>query len=243
MREFITEWGRAWWQHVIHGKDFPHISPVTLKRNRAAFRAAVHCYPAHNFPHPGIGREITPQQAQANLDWFLASLPERLATIDRFLAEFGLPAIPSGSTLEEVDHWIARLIHWTNDFWPDKPFRPEHDTDDDVWLYAKREGDEAIFSIALDLGTRFGEVAKSMEPRWHWGLNMERSDLDMPTARRVVMTTSPLVSKRQRPYENWEITVLARYLYPNTISYQIPPSLHAWTNHLRQACTGFVIDL
>jgi len=175
---------------VIHGKDFPHISPVTLKRNRADFRAAVHRYPAHNFPNPGYARQITPQQAQANLDWFLASLPERLAAIDWFLAEFGVPAAPAGATLSELDSWIARVIDWTNDYWPDKPFRPEHGTDD-VWLHAKRVGDEAIFSIALDLGTRFGEVVKSMEPRWRWGLNMDRSDLrdEMGSARRVVMTT------------------------------------------------------
>jgi len=239
MRDFITEWGKACFERFWNGKEFPHISPVKLKRNRQAFRAAVHRYPVHAPPHPGLGHQITDQQAQANLDWFRASVPQRLAAMDSFLAEFGVPAAPCGATWEEVEIWIARVIAWTHDYWPDKPFRPEHG-DEDVWQHAPRVGDEAIFSIALDLGTRFGEVAISMEPRWRWGLNMDRSDLRdmMLSSRRVVMTTAPLGPKGLRPFKDWEKSVVGCYLSPNAIFYRIGPPHHHWASHLDDACMG-----
>jgi len=69
---------------------------LSIYKSRAAFRAAVQRYPDHTPPYPGIGRQITPKQAQVNLDWFLSSLPQRLERLDALLAEFGVPTAPVG---------------------------------------------------------------------------------------------------------------------------------------------------
>ena len=57
---------------------------------QAVFRQALAHYPAHVPPHRGWGRQLTPEQAQQNLDWFRQTLPERLDTLRALTAETGL---------------------------------------------------------------------------------------------------------------------------------------------------------
>ncbi len=210
---------------------------------RAAFRAALHRYPAHAPPHPGHARDLTPEQAQANLNWFLASLPERLQVLDGLLTEFGVPTRPAADTPEGRQAWVGQLIDWTRRCWPAQPYRPEH-LDKDVWLKVARIGDDAIFSVTLDLATLMGEVIKSACPAWRWGLDMASANMGgqpMLTARRVVMTTAPLGSKGIRVIRDWEAAIVAHYWHQDPLERGGPLTSHPLFSRFMDACSGRVV--
>ena len=210
---------------------------------RAAFRAALHRYPAHAPPHPGHARDLTPEQAQANLEWFLAALPERLQVLDRLLTEFGVPTRPAADTPEGRQAWVGHLIDWTRRCWPAQPYRPEH-LDKDVWLKVARIGDDAIFSVTLDLATLMGEVIKSACPAWRWGLDMASANMGgqpMLTARRVVMTTAPLGSKGIRVIRDWEAAIVAHYWHQDPLERGGPLTSHPLFSRVMDACSGRVV--
>jgi len=209
---------------------------LSIYRSRAAFRAAVRKYPEHTPPYPGSGREITPEQAQANLDWFLASMPERLHHLDALLTQFGIPTAPAGD-----------LIAWTYQCWPEQPFQPEHQK-----YHArhtlKRVGDAAIFSIILDLATKIGEIIIRIEPRWHWGLDMDKFSLraQLLTSRRILLTTAPLGNTGIREMNDWEGAVTAHYKDTKRFftNKDIPKNFtwDSWLNGFYNACSGDSID-
>ena len=217
---------------------------AALAESRATFRAAVHRYPAYAPPHPGYARELTPQQAQVNLDWFLATLPRRLQTLNALLAEFGVPTRPAADTPQDRQAWVGQLMDWTRRCWPAEPYRPEH-LKEEHWLHAPRVGDDAIFSITLDLATLFGEICIAVYPAWRWGLDMARGNMGsqpMITARRVVLTTAPLGAKNIREIEDCEAMVVGRYQRPNQFDYSSGPLPNdRGVRHLEDACSGRVI--
>ena len=210
---------------------------------RAAIRAALHRYPAHAPPHPGHARDLTPEQAQANLNWVLATLPERLQVLDGLLTEFGVPTRPAADTPEGRQAWVGQLIDWTRRCWPAQPYRPEH-LDKDVWLKVARIGDDAIFSVTLDLATLMGEVIKSACPAWRWGLDMASANMGgqpMLTARRVVMTTAPLGSKGIRVIRDWEAAIVAHYWHLDPLERGGPLTSHPLFSRFMDACSGRVV--
>ena len=206
---------------------------------RTAFRQALQRYPAHAAPNAGYARELTPEQAQGNLDWFLASLPERLQALEGLLAAFGVPAQPVAITSEARQVWIGQLIDWTRRCWPAQPYRPEHLATDD-WLRLPRTGDDAIFSVTLDLATRMGEVVRAACPDWRWGLDMSAASLRGPmlTSRRVVLTTAPLGPQGVRLVRDWEAEVVARYKRAGSIDYAAALPFDPWWINFEDACTG-----
>jgi len=240
------EYFKAWARCLLMGAPIPW-GLFSIYKSRAAFRAAVQRYPDHAPPYPGIGRQITPEQAQANLDWFLSSLPQRLERLDILLTEFGVPTTPAGDTLHDVETWICHVVAWIYRCWPEHVFLPEHEKVE-ARQKLQRVGDSAIFSITLDLATKIGEIAILMEPRWRWGLDMDKLSLQrgMSTARRIVLTTAPLGRRGVRVCTDWEGLVVARYrkerrLYsskdiPKDFNYEILVS------HLHVDCTGRDID-
>jgi len=52
-----------------------------------------------------------------------------------------------------------------------------------------------------------------MEPRWRWGLDMDRLSLrrEMITARRIVLTTAPLGMRGIRLHTDWECLLFSCY--------------------------------
>lgn len=213
--------------------------PAPTDDGQAAFRASVQRYPAHVAPHRGYARELTPEQAQANLDWFLASMLDRLQVLDALLAEFGVPAQPAADTPEARQAWIGQLIDWTRRCWPPKPYRPEHLATDE-WLRLPRTGEDGIFSVMLDLATRMGEVVRAACPSWRWGLDMTAASQRGPmlTSRRVVLTTAPLGPQGIRLIRDWEAEVVARYKRLGSIDYAAPVPFDPWWLNFEDACTG-----
>jgi len=240
------EYCKAWARCLLMDAPIPW-GLLSIYKSRAAFRAAVQRYPEHAPPHSGFGRQITAEQAQTNLDWFLASLPERLKRLDALLTEFGVPTAPVGNTLHDVEIWISHVLAWTYRCWPEQPFRPEHKKIE-ARHKLQRVGDSAIFSITLDLATKIGEIAIQMEPRWRWGLDMEKQSLQrgMITARRIVLITAPLGKRGMRMHTDWEGLVVSRYREERILySYKdIPKDFRheGLVRNLHVDCTGHYID-
>jgi len=209
MLDYLKEWWTYW-----RAKDASLWSPAVLKKSRAAFYAAVQRYPNHAPPYPGYGRHITPEQAQANLDWFLSSMSKRLAALQQLLAEFAIPAQPENYTPKAVKAWLTPVIIWSHRCWPTQVFHKNH-TEKNAWLLLPRTGDAAIFSIILDLATQLGEIRISMYPdqQWHWDVDNNASSFHhhMVTSRRVILTTAALARQGIPGFIDWERQVMPYY--------------------------------
>ena len=225
----------------LGGSPAPAVDP--LDASRARFRAALHRYPVHVAPNRGFAQELSPEQAQANLDWFIASLPTRLGALRALLADFELylPA-PEGLSLPEAEALMAELIAWTQRCWPATPYWPEH-LQDSYWLHCDRLVDDAIFSVALDLGSYFGQIAIAAQPAWRWGLDLSAASLRGPmlSARRVLLSTAPLGKQQVREQLDWEALVVQRYREPQHFLFKGQLADDAWMTQLRDACTGRLI--
>ena len=213
-----------------------------LEARRARFRVALHSYPVHMAPNRGFAQELTPEQAQANLDWYLASLPTRLSALRALLADFelDLPA-PEGLSLSQSQALMAQLIAWTQSCWPAAPYSPEH-LQDSYWLHCNRLVDDAIFSVTLDVASYIGQIAIAAQPAWRWGLDMSAASLRGPmlTSRRVLLTTAPLGQQRVRNALDWEALVVQRYREPQHFLFKGPLESDAWMSQLHDACTDRV---
>ena len=234
----------AWLKkHFTH----PPAAPAPAPDRKVAFRQALAHYPAHVPPHRGWGKQLTPEQAQQNLDWFRQTLPERLATLRALTAETGLTLSQAPvQSLDEAKDLVARLIDWTRICWPDEPYRPEHLHDDDYWARSDRTGDDAIFSVVLDVATLLGETIRAGRSEWRWGLDMARAGRGpqpMFSARRVVLFTPPLGEQRAPCMMDMEALVLERYRRPKDFRFNQTLEYDPWMEYVRDGYTGRVIDL
>lgn len=204
---------------------------------RQAFRQALAEYPAHMPPHRGLGRQIALEQAQQNLDWFMQTLPQRLAALRALAAATGLALgeEPPRSWDEAAD-LLARLIDWTRACWPDAPYRPEH-RQDEYWAASDRTGDDAIFSVALDVATLLGQTVRAGCSAWRWGLDLSRDSLrhDMFSSRRVVLMPPP---GARAGLLDMEAVVRARYLNPQASWFRGPPPHDLWWEYVHDGYTG-----
>lgn len=213
---------------------------------RAQFKQALAAYPSHVPPHRGLGRQITPEQAQQNLDWFQQTIPGRLAALRALSANTGLALGDAPvRSLDEAKSLVARLIDWTRACWPDAPYRVEHKSYEH-WAMSGRSGDDAIFSVVLDVATLLGQTIMAGRQDWRWGLDMARSSLGhqpMLSARRVVLLSPLLGSQPVSTHMDLEILVLDRYLKPHDLDFTGPPERDAWMQYVCDGYTGQSIDL
>lgn len=216
--------------------------------HQVIFSQALAAYPTHAPPHKGYGHQLTPDQAQQNLDWFRDSLPQRLTSLRALLAGTGLLLRDedlSPDTLDAALDLVRRLIDWTRACWPGAPYQPRHLSEAD-WLASDRQGDDAIFSVVLDVATLMGQWVMAGRPEWRWGLDMSRASLGhqpMLTARRVVLTTPLLGTQRVPCMMDMEVLVLERYLKPRDLHFNGALADDPWMEYVRDGYTGRVIDM
>lgn len=213
--------------------------------SRAAFRQALLSYPAHVPPHRGFAKALSLEQADLNLQWFTDSLHSRISALQSFLLTQGIDLHDVDATsLSSKQAALTQIIAWVRDCWPQEILRPEH-KQYDYWLDCDRQGDDAIYSLALDLGTLFGQWAIASRPEWHWGLDLTGASLQDPMlqARRVVLTTLPL-GPQSVPYQiDMEAVSVTRYMAPSLGQYLGELDQDDWMLFMHDCHTGRVIDL
>ncbi|MDR7270954.1 hypothetical protein J2X20_003612 [Pelomonas saccharophila] len=191
-------------------------------------------YPAWELPHAGAGRALSEAQAQANWSWFQATLDERQRRLrDWLLAHQG----PDPQALHGTAYAKA-LNTWAKAHWPQLPAfsrLPRHKP----WPDCPRSGAFIVNSLLGDLGASLGEAIRHANPDWHWGLNLDATDLadDMATARRVV-----LLARLKHPTPQTDQAVLdpeallfAAHRFPDSVDFV---HLDPWTTTVADAIAG-----
>lgn len=141
-------------------------------------------YPPSPRPHPGHGAVLSPAQAQANLDAFLAHLPARQQALRHWLQAHGGPdpqALPGAAYAAALQAWAR--AHWHR--LPAFDTLPAHAP----WPACPCDGAFVVNSLLADLAASLGEAIRRANPAWRWALNLDPIDLadDMASARRVVL--------------------------------------------------------
>ena len=109
-----------------------------------------------------------------------------------------------------------------------------------------RTGDDAIFSVVLDVATLLGETIRAGRSEWRWGLDMARASRGpqpMFSALRVVLFTPPLGEQRAPCMMYMEALVLERYRRPKDFRFNQTLEYDPWMEYVRDGYTGRVIDL
>lgn len=141
-------------------------------------------YPPFELPHPGSGAALSESQAQRNWAYFQATRIERQRLLrDWLLAHDG----PDPQVLQGTDYAKA-LKAWAQANWARLPAfarLPEHTP----WPDCPRSGPFIVYSLLGDLAASLGDAIIRANGHWHWGLNLDATDLadDMATSRRVVL--------------------------------------------------------
>lgn len=191
-------------------------------------------YPAWALPHAGSGRALSDSQARANLDWFLATLDARQRQLrDWLLAHEG----PDPQVLHGTAYAKA-LNTWAKAHWPQLPAfsrLPRHKP----WPDCPRDGAFIVYSLLGDLGASLGEAIRHANPDWHWGLNLDATDLadDMHTARRVVLLAQlkhPTPETREAVLDP-EALLFGAHRFPDSVDFV---HLDTWTRLVADAISG-----
>lgn len=172
-------------------------------------------YPAFVAPHPGPGRALSDAQAQANLAHFQAALPQRLQGIQALLqTEAQIDTTPAlDDPTRHATALTDALQRWATARWPALPPHPR--PPESHWLHSRRDGDDIVFSLLLDLAILLGEVIRRGNPAWHWGLDLDPQNIadDMASARRVVLLADPVSTLTQPFVLDVEHVLVHRFLH------------------------------
>lgn len=161
--------------------------PKEDRGSSAALARRLQGYPAWALPYPGVPER--PEEQQANLQYWLQHRDERLAALQAFFAE-DLPGGVLAAGLQAGGDWRAAssALHlWMNahvEALPRGKF-----TSRNGWMHSKRAGDEAVYSLLLDIGLYLGELIIRHRPGYQWTIDADpiRASQDLPTLGRVVL--------------------------------------------------------
>lgn len=191
-------------------------------------------YPAFPLPHPGFGRALSLADAQQNLAAFTASLDTRQRALRQWLLAHDGPdadALPGAAYATALKAWAR--AHWQHL----TPFArlPAHAP----WPDCPRDGTLIVYSLLGDLAASLGEAIRRANPDWHWGLNLDTTDLadGMATSRRVVLLADlaePTPETREAVLD-LEALVFGAYRFPQSVDFV---HLDTWTGSVRDAIDG-----
>lgn len=203
-------------------------------------------YPPYEAPHAGHGRQLSLAQARENLAYFESVKDHRLACIAALLRSAANidpePALHSprehGAALTDaLDRWAAAQ-------WPTLP-APQLPRLS-AWLESSRRGPDIVYSMLLDLAILLGEVVRTGNADWSWGLDLDTSRLQagLETARRTVLSADPVGAATQPFLIDVESIVVGRYLMPAQSSWMRgadgggPRSLNPWHRLVDEGLAG-----
>jgi|GEM_PF-4596508 len=207
----------------------------------SALQERLQRYPALRLPHPGAPGSISPEQAQANLAAWTASLPARREALRDLLADVA-PDITMPNAHEACDdHALVTDLHaWAGRDWPalsaTLPDRAR-----ERWLANQRDGDTIAFSMTADVAMLIGESIRQRRDSLRWGVDQDPLNRDdgMETYQRIVLLGMWQPSAAQGSANTVEIDVesmvVHRLLKPNASSERFE---NAWTRLLEEAGSG-----
>lgn len=186
-------------------------------------------YPPYDAPHIGRGTQLSEAQARANLAYFQQALPQRLHIVSALLREeAGIEVDAALAAPGQQAGALADALHrWAGAAWP--PLAQGRPTMLDAWLGSRRDGEDIVFSMLLDVAILLGELVRRGNPDWRWDLDLDPDNFadEMPSARRVVLLADP-VGEMPRPFVlDAEDIVVHRFLHPDDPSQR-------WLNPFRR---------
>lgn len=191
-------------------------------------------YPPFELPHPGSGAALSESQAQQNWAYFQATRVERQRLLrDWLIAHDG----PDTQALPGADYGKA-LKAWARSNWARLPAfarLPEHAP----WPDCPRSGPFIVYSLLGDLATSLGDAIIRANDHWHWGLNLDATDLadDMATARRVVLLADLKhpTSEAREAVLDLEPLLFSPYRFPEAVDFV---HLDTWSTTVSDAIAG-----
>lgn len=143
-------------------------------------------YPPYAIPFSGRPRDLTLDQAQANLNYLVANKSKRFIVLGELLSRFNID-VEEGLKASDSVPVLDSLHEWTRLEFP-KLYRPELAIRD-VWLVSSREGREIVFSLLMDLALFLAEIVILRRKAYTWSLDLDpANDADgMITFKRPVV--------------------------------------------------------
>ena len=184
-------------------------------------------------PHCGDHNGYSDEQAAENLSYFLEHKQDRLNQLCKLLTPF---SINLHKTLRKGDYrpLVKSLYQWSRDHWP-TAIKHELATRE-VWRNSNRQGDQILYSVALDVGIILGEIIINRKPSYSWGLDLDRQNIDdqMPTARRIVLLAASQIHSDKTVLIDCEV-VSASIIFNTSPTYSV---MNVWLNVVNDAVSG-----
>ena len=195
-------------------------------------------YAPYDAPFAGYGVQLTEAQAQTNLAHFERMLPQRLEHLAELLRDqAGIDVAAALAAPREQAAALTDALHrWAAAEWPalhaELPQRNLRS-----WLASRRDGDDIVFSMLLDVAILLGELIRRANPDWRWGLDLDPVNLadDMVSARRVVLLAAPVGEMKSPFVIDVEDVVVHRFLHPGDPAQQ---RLNPWRRLVDEGIRG-----
>jgi hypothetical protein len=146
-----------------------------------ALTDALNGYPPYSHPHPGWGKSLSNEQADANLRYLTDNLAARLNHISALLARFDIETaslLDSGAdplaAAALIDLWLTHALPPRDALLQDRPPNPPRD----LFVESDRAGAAIFFSFATDLGLLEAEAVRIRHSGFNWDLPRSRGQRD-----------------------------------------------------------------
>jgi hypothetical protein len=198
----------SWFGKLLGNAADDRVSPAAHGEGSNALLYTLGNYPPFSPPHPGWGKSLSNEQADANLRYLTDNLAARLNHISALLADFDVetaPLLDSGAYPLEVaaliDDWLTRALPPRDALLQDRPPNPPRD----MFIESDRAGSAILFSFVTDLGLLEAEALRIRHSGFDWGLPRSRGQRD-----RMEYNRPCLIKPKQT---NWDAQIIDHELW------------------------------
>lgn len=170
-------------------------------------------YPPYSAPYPGSGDNLTPKQAQANLNYLLTHKRVRINIFAELLEHFDID-IHTGLKAADPKVLLDQLHRWVHTQWPSVHTKSLATLPYNHWVVSTRNGDEIVFSMLMDMAIVLGELVLRHQPEFYWDINRNPQDKGMTSHMRpVIMRKTPGVKYPSCGIEmaDFEVSMWSKY--------------------------------